>query len=104
MLGRLCRHVHVLPGTALLMGRLTPRAVFVSLERVHEHTLSKQGVERIDRSQHSGTSPVFVTKKWEAQEGVIAVSEDGFGKQQPRTPAQWDNDKDNREKEAAKGN
>lgn len=38
------------------------------------------------------------------QEGGSAVSEGGFGKQQPRTPAKQDNDQENREKEAAKGN
>lgn len=37
-------------------------------------------------------------------QGVIVVSKDGFGKRQPRIPAQGNNDQGNRGKEAAKGN
>lgn len=69
-----------------------------------ENPLSKQGGETVDRPQWDGTSPIFIAKRWEAQEGTISVSEDVFGKQWPRTPGQQGNDQRNREKEAAKEN
>lgn len=83
--------MHLLPSTALLLGSLTPRAIFISLDRVLEYRLSEQGGERVDRPRHDGTSPLLVTNRWEAQEGAIVVSEGGFGKRQPGIPAQWDN-------------
>lgn len=71
---------------------------------MHEHTHSKQGGLKVDRPQQGETSPVFVAEMQETEKGVTVVSEDGFGKQQPRTPAQGNNDQGNKGKEAAKGN